>query len=1375
MGLFRRSGPTLEQYIERRDYQGIVRLYLDGADDDAAEAMVALLFFGENDPQSVAGVLGSLSERELTDVARGIVESGGPDHAAVLALARFAGKETCRSLGRAVMRCGEDAFEALVNLTGNEDQAVRLGAIHLLGSIGKSGIPVLKNIVYQGEEEDQRVAARCLHHLEWVPEKPEDKPMFFFLCDEWDELIGLKEHALPLLLSLVKENDPVLRRQVIEAMGEIHDVRVVPFLQPYINDGDPGVRIAALTALVRYDTPEVERSLMCALNHTDAQIRIDAAHALKRKGLSPQQHGDQLRCTISGGNWDAVKGFGSTIIPDLIRIVQSGDNEWMGALHALTEMGPVAARELEAILPSLPPSQQKEVIDIFKKSQEKNHLRKENIRKLYHSEGDERRKAARYLQGIGWVPEKAEDYPMFFYLCDNWDELVRLKERALPLLLSLVKKDDSALRRQVIQVMGKIGDTTSVPVLLPYLNDGDAGVRVAALTALAGYNTPEVERSLVQALNNTDSQIRIDAAHALKRKGWSPRQNGDQIRFIIAGGNWDAIIQFGDQVIPVLIQIVRSGGNEWVGAVQALAELGPAAAQELKGILPSLPHSRQQEIITLFKKSEEKRRLIRENTHKLYHSEGDEQRRAAICLKSLGWTPEKSEDKPMFFYLCDNWDEIIKLKEQALPLLLSLVKKDDSALRRQVIQVMGEIGDSRVVPVILPYLNDKDSNVRITALTALMRYDTPETESCFVSALNHGDSQIRIDAAHALKRKGWTPRTQNELTQYTIASGNWGAVIRLGNSVIPDLIRIVRSGDNEWMGAVYALAGLGYVGAEALQGALPSIPDTQQKDIVSVFRKSAEKHRLKREALQKEQERKDLEAREKEISEASKPQGPSDTEIWDAQKRVIEGFKWLRLQKVATERIYAIISDGVKFHNISFEMAIAALSSKDEAIRATAIDVLSMSGERAYPYIMKASYDKSQIVRTAVADALGFIAHPSMMKVLSHLSKDPMVDVRLAVVRALQMMNNERAFPYIINLFSDEDAEVRNAASHAAAVFGQSGLPILLRSLQVEEPEIRIAAAGALGEICDVRSLSFLLPHLEDTDLPVRDAIRRAIVQHDYRAIEPLQEFIEQAQGDAKNAALLALYEINPDLAGEAGADSRILAEAYAAAEAVNTITGSPASSLFSRKTPGVSGRGEATSAGIESGAGSELQDVGIDSRACQELVIRIDSGEDSLSATLLVDLYDEKSSLKSDLLSAMRGSDREFSMQAAMLLSKIGWSPSGEEEKVLYFLASGRVADLKMGGANTAGILSEMVNSMPLSVQNTIVDILSGIGGRKGVTSLAQIVIDESGEISDTAADTLVEMGNDAVTFIREAAAAQEGANKRRLLKIIRIIEGRK
>ncbi len=915
MGFFRRSGPTLEQCIERREYQCVVRFYLKGVGDDSAAAISALLFFSENDPQPVADVLGSLNDHDLMNVARAIVQSGGPGHPAVFALARYAGTELGRALGRAVVRCGEDAFDVLVAHAGDEDQNARLGAIFLLGFIGKSGIPVLKGIVYRADGEEQRTAARCLQRLEWIPENPDEKAMFFFLCDDWKELVRLKERALPFLFSLVKKDDPTIRRSAIQALGEI--------------------------------------------------------------------------------------------------------------------------------------------------------------------------------------------------------------------------------------------------------------------------------------------------------------------------------------------------------------------------------------------------------------------------------------------------------------------------------------GDSRAVPVILPYVDDCDQEVRIATVSALIHFDTPETERCLVSALNHMDSQIRIDAAHALKRKGWVPRTEGEQIRYTIANGNWDAVIRLGDRLIPDLIRIVRSGDNEWMGAVYALAGLGPDAAQGLQILLPSLPDSQQKEIVSVFRKAAEKHRLKREYLQKEQEIElhKQEDKRKNISGADESKGPSDSEIWEAQKRVMEGFKWLRLQKVATEQIYAIIREGVEVHNISFEMAVAALSSRDEAIRAAAVDVLSMKGERGHPYIMKAAYDKSQIVRTAVADAVGFTAQQSMMKVLSLLSKDPSVDVRLAVVRALQMMNNERAFPYIVNLFSDEDAMVRDAAAHAAATYGPFGLPVLLRSLHTKNSDICIAAAAALGEICDIRSLPFLLPRLDEPDRLVRDAIRAAIVQHDYRAIEPLQEFIAQADGDAKNAALLALYEINPDLAGESGADSRIFEEALGAAENLGAITVSPARSFFSRKKTGVSASVGAKPvdtvsvssprpAGELSDEIPDVSNIRMDSRTCEELVLRIEGGEESLSSALLVDLYDEKSSLKTDLISAMKGSDREFAMHAATLLSKIGWSPAGSEEEVLFLLATGKIADLKKGGDSAARVLSGMVSAMPLSVQNTIVDVLTAIRGRDGVIGLAQIVSGDSGGISDAAAESLEEMDADVVPFIREAAASQEDARKRRLLKIIRKIE---
>ncbi|WP_062398547.1 HEAT repeat domain-containing protein [Methanogenium cariaci] len=96
------------------------------------------------------------------------------------------------------MHADEEAFDALVASTGDEDPDVRQGAIRLLGFIGKSGIPALKDILYRAEGgEEQRSAAICLQRLEWVPEDPEEKPYFFFLCDDWKELVRIKERAFP--------------------------------------------------------------------------------------------------------------------------------------------------------------------------------------------------------------------------------------------------------------------------------------------------------------------------------------------------------------------------------------------------------------------------------------------------------------------------------------------------------------------------------------------------------------------------------------------------------------------------------------------------------------------------------------------------------------------------------------------------------------------------------------------------------------------------------------------------------------------------------------------------------------------------------------------------------------------------------------------------------------------------------------------------------------------------------------------------------------------------------------------------------------------------------------------------------------------------
>ena len=125
-----------------------------------------------------------------------------------------------------------------------------------------------------------------------------------------------------------------------------------------------------------------------------------------------------------------------------------------------------------------------------------------------------------------------------------------------------------------------------------------------------------------------------------------------------------------------------------------------------------------------------------------------------------------------------------------------------------------------------------------------------------------------------------------------------------------------------------------------------------------------------------------------------------------------------------------------------------------------------------------------------------------------------------------------------------------------------------------------------------------------------------------------------------------------------------------------------------------------------------------------------------------------------------------------ATLLSKIGWSPAGPLEETLFQLATGKIDDLKKGGGNTARILSEIVPTMPSSVQNSVVDILSGIGGREGIIGLAQIVSGDYGAVSDVAAESLADMDKDILPIIREVAVSQKGDGRQRLEKIIRKVE---
>ena len=89
-------------------------------------------------------------------------------------------------------------------------------------------------------------------------------------------------------------------------------------------------------------------------------------------------------------------------------------------------------------------------------------------------------------------------------------------------------------------------------------------------------------------------------------------------------------------------------------------------------------------------------------------------------------------------------------------------------------------------------------------------------------------------------------------------------------------------------------------------------------------------------------------------------------------------------------------------------------------------------------------------------------------------------------------------------------------------------LPLLLRELASDEPEVRYEAATALGSLGDEAAVAHLVDHLSDPDEEVRDASISALGEiGGQEARKALTELAQDGPPAAKEAAVAALAEID--------------------------------------------------------------------------------------------------------------------------------------------------------------------------------------------------------------------------------------------------------
>ncbi len=106
------------------------------------------------------------------------------------------------------------------------------------------------------------------------------------------------------------------------------------------------------------------------------------------------------------------------------------------------------------------------------------------------------------------------------------EKLVEIGKPAVSALIEFLKDEDSGLRPQAAEVLGKIGDTRAVPALIDALNDCASYMYENAALALGmiaekhpEYNWSTAVPSLISALNDYDVNVQLRAAWALAKIG----------------------------------------------------------------------------------------------------------------------------------------------------------------------------------------------------------------------------------------------------------------------------------------------------------------------------------------------------------------------------------------------------------------------------------------------------------------------------------------------------------------------------------------------------------------------------------------------------------------------------------------------------------------------------------------------------------------------------------------------------------------------------------------------------------------------------------------------------------------------------------------
>ncbi|MES1175510.1 MAG: HEAT repeat domain-containing protein, partial [Myxococcales bacterium] len=343
--------------------------------------------------------------------------------------------------------------------------------------------------------------------------------------------------------------------------------------------------------------------------------------------------------------------------------------------------------------------------------------------------------------------------------------------RALPTLLGLVA--DPLYASEAVRALGRLGDSSAVPMLIEHLSRSPASLVCAIALALESIHEVSerrfgtgiaVERALLASPKV--AEVRRQLALALKRA--DPSEQSALGRTLAWVGE--------ESTVPALLDLLRAPSDVAKVAAASLKRLGAVAEPQLVLALRAAGTELRRVLIPILNG----KRAARDE---LMACLGDEDPTVrALACDALARTSDPAAVPSIFGLLCDPDARVAQAALGAIQslgsgetkrLALEAARSGDLRLRRAALRVIGYFGYPEGLDALTEGSLSSDEKLRDAAISGLPFIEGPEAVSVLLTASRHESPRTRIAAVRALGHTTGEPGVRERLRLALTDSDAW--------------------------------------------------------------------------------------------------------------------------------------------------------------------------------------------------------------------------------------------------------------------------------------------------------------------------------------------------------------------------------------------------------------------------------------------------------------------------------------------------------------------------------------------------------------------------------------------------------------------------